>query len=201
MPNYCTNELRITGPKADLDQFRADAATFECAWDPKDTTTESFPCLLNFQAGAPYPKEGESDFELRSTDQAWYDWHIANWGTELNAVDVDINVTDLGITYKFNTAWAPPIPWLDHCTRRYPTLKFMLAFFAGGCDFCGIRVMKGEDTILTHDTEAWDSTELVDDSDWFDHQECNFWDGVEDTAKKVDMSFPSAPVPPGKSPF
>ena len=188
MPNYCINELRITGPKADLDQFRADAATFERAWDPEDTTTDPHPCLLNFEPGSPHPKEGENGFELRGKNDNWYDWRIKNWGTKWNAMDVDVNVTDIGITYNFSTAWSPP-------------LKFMMAYFEGGCDFCGVRIVEDGNMLLDHEANAWDQDELVDDSDWFDQQQCNFWDDVEDRAKKEGMSFPSAPVPPGKSPF
>ena len=200
MPNHCTNELRITGPKADLDQFRADAATFERNWDPEDTS-DPHPSLLNFEAGSPYPKEGEDGFELRGKNDKWYDWRVTNWGTKWNAYDVDINVTDIGMTYNFTTAWSPPIPWLMEVTERYPTLKFMLAYFEGGCDFCGVRIVEDGNMLLNHEDTAYDSDTMVDDSDWFDQEQCNFWDNVEDMAKKEGMSFPSAPVPQGKSPF
>lgn len=201
MADYCKNELRITGPKADLDQFRADAASFERAWDPEDATTEPHPCLLNFEPGSPYPKEGEGGFELRGKNDNWYDWRIKNWGTKWNAMDVDVNVTDIGITYNFTTAYSPPLEWLMEATERYPTLKFMLAYFEGTHDFCGVRIVEDGNMFLDHQAKAWDHDEMVDDSDWFEQQQDNFWDNAEDMAKKEGMSFPSAPVPPGTSPF
>ncbi len=189
MPYHCTNELRVTGPKEDLDQFRSDAATSKRAWDPEDTATEPQPCLLNFEPGSPYPKEGEDGFELRGKNDKWFDWRVANWGTKWNAYYVTTNVTDMGVTYNFTTAWSPPLEWLMAVTERYPTLKFMLAYFESGHNFCGVRVVANGNTILNHEDDAYSQEGMRDDSDWFDRQEENFWDDAEYLAKREGMSF------------
>jgi hypothetical protein len=193
MPNHCTNELRLVGPKEELDRFRLDATQPVEPWTPKEDDAE--PSLLNFQGVVPYPNEGRDD------NQGWYKWHTDNWGTKWNAYDVDINVTDQGVSYNFTTAWSPPLPWFKAAALKYPEIKFMMAFFEGGCDFCGVIIQKGSKVILNHESEAWDSTEMVDDSDWFDQQETNFWDQADAFAETEGMTFRPAPLPPGTHPF
>ena len=64
MPNHCTNELRLVGPKEELDRFRLDATQPVEPWTPKEDDAE--PSLLNFQGVVPYPNEGRDD------NQGWY---------------------------------------------------------------------------------------------------------------------------------
>ena len=189
MPNHCTNELRLTGPKEVLDQFRLDASQPAKGWSPSDESTE--PTLLNFQGAAPFPEEGRDD------SQGWYNWSVENWGTKWNAYDVDTNVTDQGISYDFTTAWSPPLAWLDAASAKYPEIKFMLAYFEGGCDFCGVRIIRDGKVILNHEAPAYDSDTMVDDCDWFDQQESTFWDDAYGFAKKHDMVFDSPPPQQG----
>ena len=185
MTNHCTNELRLVGPKDQLDQFRLDATKPVEPWTPKEDDPE--PTLLNFQGTVPYPVEAE-----RHTSDDWYNWSIKNWGTKWNAYDVVINVTDQGVSYEFTTAGDPPLAWLQAASQKYPEIKLMLAYFKGADDACGVRILKGDSVLLNHEDAAWDPESMVDDSDWFDQQECNFWDGLAQYLKDHDMSFRSA---------
>ena len=196
MPNHCTNELRLVGPKDQLDQFRLDATKPIEPWTPKEEDPE--PSLLNFQGAVPYPVAAD-----RHASDGWYNWSIKNWGTKWNAYDVTTNVTDQGVSYNFTTAWAPPESWLRAATEKYPEIKFMLAYFEGGCDFCGILILKGDEELLIHEaspSEHYGEEGELDDEDSYSRVEDNFWDDVAAHKKDHDMSFRAAPHDYSKSP-
>lgn len=58
----------------------------------------------------------------------WYDWRCEKWGTKWDACDSTIVKKKTSITTNFDTAWAPPIPWLIKIMRKYPDLKFELSY-------------------------------------------------------------------------
>lgn len=63
------------------------------------------------------------DFEVllprTPDDPNWYDWSLANWGTKWNVGPQDADVTTepegelVRVTYRFDTAWSPPLAWLS----------------------------------------------------------------------------------------
>ena len=59
----------------------------------------------------------------------WYNWSIHNWGTKWDASDsyiADEDTEDPMIQIQFNTAWSPPIEWLQKATKKYPFLQFTM---------------------------------------------------------------------------
>tara|TARA_Y100001937_G_scaffold128673_1_gene206631 strand:- start:2412 stop:3134 length:723 start_codon:yes stop_codon:yes gene_type:complete len=93
----------------------------------------------------------------------WYNWSIDNWGTKWDASN------DNGISHQnkdelclgFDTAWAPPIPWLQKVTDRYKRLKFTLEYQEEGMGF--------EGKAFAREGELVDNSCNVDYPDsWFD---------------------------------
>lgn len=71
----------------------------------------------------------------------WYDWCINNWGTRSDVVNCTISAGYLSkvnriingesegnITYRFDTAWNPPIEALTFISKKFPKLTFMLNY-------------------------------------------------------------------------
>jgi hypothetical protein len=76
----------------------------------------------------------------------WYGWNVANWGTkwDCNTRHTGIETNeDTVLQVSFDSAWSPPIKWLDKVQKDFPTLNFKLTFSEEGCGFCGM-VYTGE---------------------------------------------------------
>lgn len=135
MPNWCTNELVITGTIEEMDKWRIALSN-----------DESIEPTLDFNKIVPEPRWEEDSDE-------WYAWRNQNWGTKWNASEVDTTNEPEEIIYGFSTAWGPPIEFLETAAKKFPNLYFNLAFYEEGCCFAGLREFKdGELTnIETHE--------------------------------------------------
>lgn len=70
------------------------------------------------------------------------DWCWENWGTKVNAFDIDLDLTEPGIAvYNFITKWSPPIPVVFALGERFPDLTFHLQYYINLYDL-GVFVMK-----------------------------------------------------------
>ena len=104
MPNWCLNQLKVTGEKPEVLRFVQQA--------------EGPSSVLVFDNFVPMPKTKEN-----TEGEGWYDWCLAQWGTKWDASDID-RITEHGsfAIYEFNTAWSPPIPWLE---AVFPDVRFV----------------------------------------------------------------------------
>jgi hypothetical protein len=71
----------------------------------------------------------------------WYNWSIDNWGTKWNSYGFEPVKDEARYEFKFDTAWAPPIPVFDAVTDRFPNLKFDVAWFDEGWCHAGLGVI------------------------------------------------------------
>ena len=143
MPNWCNNELRVSGPAEDIARFKQQAVGFS-PWNapPKDEK----PSPLNFHSLVPIP-----DGVLKAGyEDAGYDWENNHWGCKWGACHADL-VDDNGseLFYSFDTAWAPPIGFLDGVAKLWPSLIFVLEYEEGGMGFKGLAKAHDE-TIEDH---------------------------------------------------
>jgi hypothetical protein len=72
-----------------------------------------------------------------ATGNSWYDWNTRNWGTKWDVAvadndeypDTEITDESVGfISYRFNTAWAPPTQAISKLSEQYPDLDFELSY-------------------------------------------------------------------------
>ena len=131
MPNWCNNELIISGNKKDVEEF--------CEKIRGDDT------VLDFNKIIPYPEhfakadaeadkardEGlKKDSEIKDGyNSGGYEWCCDNWGTKWNACDVTfedrLNIDDYNeIDIDFRTAWDPPLPIIKNIIELFPKLSF-----------------------------------------------------------------------------
>ena len=120
MPNWCDNQVTITGPNSVIDKIEKIVRQEE---------DESMG-LLNFMY--PMPKELEDTTSPSSSAKKpqpmvdgydnWYDWRCDNWGTkwdvnEFYGVDrqylTEQNEGESTISFGFSSAWSPPIGAYD----------------------------------------------------------------------------------------
>jgi hypothetical protein len=126
MPNWCSNNLKITGNIDRLQQFRAE--------NVKD---DGNGLTLDFNFVAPLPDDQQEN---------WYEWQCKNWGTKWtgDVYNVDTPIyPEQGkgeLIIGFSTAWSPPEPWLEKASIKYPDLHFHLLYQEEGLDFGGYFV-------------------------------------------------------------
>ena len=131
MPNWCMNEVTITGDAEDVSKF-----IDECF------TTHKEQEILDFTKVLPEPdydkpqKDGTHNNgvqkELHDVMPDWWNWRNTNWGTKWNLVpaDKDGDVWDYFIEtdnkgflqLRFDTAWSPPDGIYDAIGDKYPDL-------------------------------------------------------------------------------
>lgn len=169
MPNWCENELTVTGPVDRVGEFMS-------------LITQVDQMNLDFNLFVPYPAEYKHlDQVAQLAHEAWralpeaerppystlprdgynsggYEWCVRNWGTKWN---VNHEVGEIkapkstdrrrSVRLTFNTAWSPPTPVVLAMSHQFPDIKFTLKYWEQGCGFRGTyRAHRGgctEDTV------------------------------------------------------
>ena len=134
MPNWCENTLTIIGRGEEgkrqysLFKGRAEGVTED---DKVDVL-----CFDNFIPAPENPKIGVTE------------WQYRNWGTKWGANNAEIQddwegQKDKGmdceymISYRFDTAWSPPLKFVQKVSKQYPDLKFEIEYWEPNMCFQG----------------------------------------------------------------
>lgn len=157
MPNWCSNNITITGPAQKI------RALYEAA-------TAEDGGLLN--AMVPMPCElgntvkGSGDeLQIEQYDgfTNWYDWCVARWGTKwdvnpegLEFVDGENGTAEL--TGYFDSAWAPPVEAYKTFEEQNPDCSVEASYYEMGCDFAGFY-SNGDDEYMEGLREEYDLPE------------------------------------------
>ena len=145
MPNWCDNQVSITGPNSVIDKIEKIV---------KEDDSHENNGLLNFFH--PMPKELEGTTSPSSSADkpqpmvegfdCWYDWRVENWSTkwevcEFYGVDrqylTEQNEGESVITFGFSSAWAPPIGAYEQFLVDNENCSLKAYYYEGGCDFMG----------------------------------------------------------------
>ena len=140
MPNWCDNNITITGPNSVIDKIEKIT---------KEEDNENG--LLNFMF--PMPKGLRDTTADGSKNKAmikkyghsdWYSWAVDNWSTkwdvnEFHGVErTELGIDESEISFGFDSAWAPPINAYDKFIEDNSNVTIRATYFEGGCDFMGI---------------------------------------------------------------
>ena len=153
MPNWCDNQLSITGPNSVIDKIEKIVKA-----DDSHKNTG----LLNFMYPMPKALDNttaqlQNDATKKEKEKAkrnrfeygfdnWYDWRCENWKTkwevcEFYGVDrqylTEQNEGESVITMGFSSAWAPPIGAYEKFLEDNPECSVRAFYYEGGCDFMG----------------------------------------------------------------
>ena len=146
MPNWCDNQITITGPNSVIDKIEKIV---------KEDDSHENNGLLNFFH--PMPKELEGTTSPSSSAKkpqpmiegfdCWYDWRCHNWSTkwevcEFYGVDrqylKEQNEGESTISFGFSSAWAPPINAYEKFLENNSDCFIRAYYYEGGCDFMGL---------------------------------------------------------------
>lgn len=77
---------------------------------------------------------------------------MQNWGTKWDIEAELVSDDDEYLEYEFNSAWSPPVPWLEKVAKDFPNLDFNLRYEEEGIGFMGCA--KGRKDILDQSIEC-----------------------------------------------
>ena len=124
MPNWCSNQVTLTGPKEKIDQLIVELQKSDNINTPYE--------ILNVLR--PRPADQEED---------WYSWNVNNWGTKW---DVNIGgyeiVDENTVSFTFDSAWSPPTALYDFLQEEGWTVDGY--YYEPGMGYCG-HYLDGDD--------------------------------------------------------
>ena len=135
MPNWCENSLVVTGPERVL-----------AAWVSNVKRNAGSDVGLFETFCVPAYDEDKSNWWTAQT-AAW----STKWDVPINEVNIEVSNDSVGMS--FDTAWSPPMGWINTMSRDWPSLRFDLAFEEGGMCFMGYFITQDGDTFeAEHET-------------------------------------------------
>ena len=158
MPNWCNNNISISGP----------TETIKTLWE--DTNADDTYGLLNAIKPIPEALKGTvkgTGEELQETFvdgcNNWYDWCVKNWGTKWDVSTEGLEFIDYGngtseITGWFDSAWAPPIEAYNTFCDDMDNCTLSASYHEPGMDFGGFY-NDGEDEYMEGISEHLDNNE------------------------------------------
>ena len=161
MPNWCDNQITITGPNSVIDKIEKIVKEEENT-DLSSKEKGETPGLLQFMAPMPEElmeteagpiaktKKEKLARQIRKLEfgaENWYDWRLNNWGTkwelcEFYGVDrqylTEQSEGESTISFAFSSAWSPPIGAYEKFLENNSNCFIRAYYYEGGCDFMGL---------------------------------------------------------------
>lgn len=171
MPNWCNNNIEITGPKHKLDKLLIGVkdgqflnALYPMPKELEDTESSS-------------DKEKMSKQPVVDGHNNWYDWRVNNWSTkwDVDPYDDSIKVEGDGdnarLVFGFDSAWSPPIGACAKYLEDNDDVSIRLVYYEPGCDFMGVwedfddRCYTCSEDAPRSDSDFWETEDgrLLDD--------------------------------------
>lgn len=174
MPNWCGNWLEVSGEEPEVERFAKKARRVR-ATEKYDKTELSLSKLLpepDYKKTAVHPTfpiMGGKKTDIVNEDQSWWDWRIQNWGTKWDITATIEKKRDGYRLYYFDSAWSPPVEWLETIAPKFPKLKFRLEYEEGGVGFKGEALAEGNN--FSDDCRDFHEEPCEDCENWFEVEE------------------------------
>lgn len=140
MPNWCHNKLTINGPAKEIAVFKQQAVGHSPWLTPEEIQNDPA-AVLNFHSLAPIP----DDVLAAGHEDAGHIWEEENWGCKWGAANSTIlDERDGHVAYEFDTAWSPPMEFLETVAKKWSSLVFVLEYEEPGMGFKGLAKFRGE---------------------------------------------------------
>ena len=201
MPNYCTNNLTVTGDAKEIKRFHEAITAGELQ------AHEHFRILDNL---FPTPKElkdttkgyyGEGTEEQIKQEEMnkanlkkfgspdWYEWNCKNYGSKWSEFDgVFGQISDNEINATFMSAWSPIGEGIRNVSKQFPTLDFVLSYDEGGMAFCGGYAFRNGEIIA--DIEGEYPSMTVEQSENGEYDE--FYEQVSQVTQAIESQCKEA---------
>jgi len=183
MPNWCTNTITITGDKKRIATLSRVIDTLIKKTSPPEDTKE-VPGLFQTLIGR-NPQVTKEKYE----DGGWYsantDWYGCKW--DIDVYEGMFDITDDTISFSCDTAWSPPVNFLENLCRMYDT-SATITYFEPGCDFAGKMEFNPTGTSLQEDYNYTEGLYYLDEELFWSEIEYNFEYDMENEVKPEDIA-------------
>ena len=200
MPNWCNNQITITGPNSVIDKI-------EKIVDEKQETQG----LLQFMYPMPEGLKNTTADMTEDKDMIkkygysdWYGWATNEWGTkwevsEFYGVDrqylTETSEGESTISFAFDSAWSPPVGAYENFLANNEDCSLKATYYEPGCDFMGIWQDYDDTCYTISDTapdgskdDFWDTDEGSELDDMFGITESMADWEAEQEAEKEDVT-------------
>ena len=190
MPNWCDNQITITGSKSVIDKIEKIAKEEKGAGG-----------LLDFFH--PMPKElrdttadGSEDKKLleKYGYSDWYGWACDNWGTKWDVSEFyGVDRQGDTISFAFSSAWSPPVGAYEYFLAKNEDCSLKAWYYEGGCDFMGVwedgddRCYENSNVAPKSDSVFWTHGDGKELDDYFGITEHMAEYEAEQEAEKEDV--------------
>lgn len=124
MPNWCSNQLKVSGPERDVQEFKAQAQrAINSQGQGFDLMLASF-----FPTPPEMIQDGSSD---------WYQWRLQNWGVKWDIEGGLVSDFPDALIYDFSSPWSEPAEAIRKISEMFPRLDFCLEYEEPGNNSSG----------------------------------------------------------------
>src|SRR5262245_27632897 len=141
MPNWCENDLTISGASEALDRFITVGLDFNTAIPYPEEYAALDRATRAWEAEHPYGSDAyKAHWQERPKDgynHGGYEWCVKHWGCKWPAAEDTMidRLTPTKAKSSFETPWSPPLPVIEKWSELYPDLTFTLKFYERGMGF------------------------------------------------------------------
>ena len=148
MPNWCENEVVISGKPEDMKKFKEDAII-----DGKFCFNNLIPrpSELDIMSGGYGSLERNKQKQLEKKQaenikkygaKDWYDWNCENWGTKwdiewFEVLEEQYSDTEILLRLVFETAWSPGTGIYNYIVNNYSNLNVSWYYHEPGNQIAG----------------------------------------------------------------
>ena len=165
MPNWCQNQIDITGSKEDIKKF-IELVTDKFDFNriiPMPEELEDFTSPVKIVSDKEFikqekeykewlntPEDKRSPFFSRGMTQEmsnrfkreygadnWYNWSVENWGVKWNSSDVSFDGGEDWLRFEFMTPWGPPEGICAKLRELFPDLDISWFYKEPGMQISG----------------------------------------------------------------
>ena len=135
MPNWCYNQLIITGDQEQLDNFKATAYR-------EDDENHNGSSDLSIEKFFPTPPEMlEANTNQHGTPD-WYNWRVENWGSKWDIHDTLEDEANGKLQDGYDSDWAPVNEFIEMVSVLFPDVEFSIEWQEPGMCFSGQAIYK-----------------------------------------------------------
>ena len=192
MPNWCNNVLTLSGKDAET--------IYEILQKPD--TKVLFESLIETNKQKYCKNEKIDGITEVKIDDKFFNWYNHNWNEygvkwDVPIHDVYMSNWERELQLDFDTAWSPPIEFIQKLSVKYPELDINLKYsesgndFGGNIDFVGGDIVYEDDLsyiefLYNYDSDAF-QLELQNVKEFFDKEEFIKW--FEELEEKHEGGF------------
>lgn len=159
MPNWCSNTISIYGSKEKMKPIVDKLREIEDTNDP----------IMESLIGMP-------DKPSNYVTNGWWNYNLNRFGTKWDVRVGDIPnliIEDDNVLFDFDTAWSPPIEFLQNLCKMYK-VRAKIEYAESGCDFAGVALINIKGAIFDRCMSYLEGI-----YHFFDY----FWEEVDNTAE------------------